>query len=411
MDLSAPGRHAPGDPAVAVSPEGRAIVAWWQRDAALAPTRDVVQIRRRASFTAPFIGPVTLSRRASNFEARTDAAAAGGGLALVAWTEDARSVALRVLPRTGPAPPATVLAEGDVVAIDPLEVGIGATGAAVAAWTRVSVPAGPVIRLAVRSAATGAWSGAGDLSGPGARHPAVAVAPDGSALVAWDRGGRIELSAIGADGVVTGAPTTLSVAGSDARLPAVAVNAAGDAVVAWYQDGAVTVSERAAGGAFGAPRAVSAPGGFPEIANLGAPSVGLAADGRAVAAWRQRLAGHFRVAAAIRPAGLGWDPPALLSPAASRNAGRPALAVDAAGHAVVAWSQPAGVSQSSIRARTLARIPSAFGALEAVSTAKGRGTAPSAGLDAKGRAVLAWREDPVGGPGRFFRAAVRFSPG
>ena len=232
MNLSAPGRHAPGDPAVAVSPEGRAVIAWWRRDAALAPARDVVQMRRRATFTAPFIGPVTLSRRAANAGALTDAAAAGGGLALAGWTEGGRSVALRVLPRTGPPPAATVIAEGGLVAIDPLDLGIAATGAAVAAWTRVTSAGDSTVRLAVRSAATGSWSGAGDLSGPGGRHAAVALAPGGPAVVAWDRAGRVEVSSIGADGVVAGAPATLTAAAAGARPPAAAADAAGAAVVA-----------------------------------------------------------------------------------------------------------------------------------------------------------------------------------
>jgi len=70
-----------------------------------------------------------------------------------------------------------------------------------------------------------------------------------------------------------------------------------------------------------------------------------------------------------------------------------------------------GTSLSAIRARALPKSGTTFGALESVSTKAGRGTAPSVGLDAKGRSVLAWREDPIGGSGRFFRAAVRFSPG
>jgi hypothetical protein len=405
-----------------VSPEGRAVVAWWRHDAAFAPTADVVQIRRRATFTAPFVGPVTLSRRARNFAPQPVASAAAGGAALVGWADQSPvdsptpAVYLRVLPKSAPAVPLTTLTEGPDARLTSLRVGLGPTGAAVAVWVRDPFPAstsGPtdaVVRIAVRLAVAGVWSSAGDLSAPGARDPALALAPDGSALVAWVRAGVVEVSRIGPDGVVAGAPVALS-AGSPSRLPAVAVNAAGDAVVTWYQNDALVVSERTGGGAFGAPRSLSAGGGFPDVTNLGAPSLGLAADGRTVVAWRQRFAGLFRVVVDIRPAGLDWIPPIIVSPVAARNAGRPSLSVDAAGHAVVAWSQPAGISLSTIRARALARAASAFGALEAVSTAKGRGTAPSVALDVKGRSVLAWREDPVGGPGRFFRAAVRFSPG
>lgn len=414
MNLSTPGGHAPSAPSVAVAPDGRSVIAWWRRDAALAPTRDVVQMRTRASFTAAFIGPVTLSRRAINFLPQPDTAATGG-LALVGWTEPTRAVALRVLPGSGPAVPLTTLDEGRQYDLDDLDVGIAPSGAAVAVWTRDPLPhdltgALRTVRISVRSRQTGAWSAPADISDPGADHPAVAVAPDGSSIVVWERGGAIEASTGDPAGAFTG-PLILSAAGARARFPAVAVNAAGDAVVAWPQD-AVMVAERRAGGPFTAPRAISAAGGLPAVSNLDPPDVAVADGGRAIATWRRSIGGHFRTEAAVRPAAdVNWGTAAILSPAARRNVGRPSLGSDAAGHAVVAWSQPLGRSLSAIRARALPKSGTTFGALESVSAAAGRGTAPSVGLDAKGRAVLAWRESPVGRSGHFFRAAIRFSPG
>lgn len=393
-----------------VSPEGRAIIAWWRRDASLAPTRDVVQIRRRRNFTAPFAGPVTLSRLASNFEARVDAAVAGGGLALVGWTQGTRAVALRMVPRTSAPPRATVIHEGALVGIDPLDVGVTRSGAAVAAWTLVAPGGTSVIRVAVRSASTGTWSGAGDLSAPGGRHPAVAVGPDGSAIVAWDRAGRIEASSIGPDGVVQGAPVILSDA-SDARQPAVALDTLGRAAVSWYQDGSVLVAERPAGGAFAAAQAVSEPGDIPDLANLGAPPVAMAADGRIVVAWRQRIGGAFRIGVALRGPDGAWTATRLVFPPIARSAGRPAVAMDASGRGVVTWSQPIGRSLSSVFAMPVGRGTSSLGEIERVSRPAGRGASPSVGIDASGRPVIAWREDPVGGPGRFIRAAIRFAAG
>lgn len=415
VDLSTPGAQLPSAPSVAVAPGSRAIIAWWRRDATLAPKRDVVQIRRRKTFTAPFVGPVTLSASTKNFEAQPDVAATAGGTALVGWTEEGSAVGLRVLPGDGTVVPVTTLAEtGGRLDGRNLDVGIAPDGSAVAVWTRDPFPIGAgggdrTVRISIRSAATGSWSAPADLSLPGADHPAVAVAADGTSIVVWERAGTIEAATGDPSGVFTG-PLVLSAPASGARVPAVAVDAAGDAVVAWAQD-AVMVSERSAGGAFGPPIAVSAAGGLPAVTNLGAPAVAVSDGGRAYVAWRRQTAGRFRIEAAVRPAGLGWTPPATLSPAATRNAGRPSLGASAAGHAVVAWSQPIGRSASAIRARALPKSGAAFGALESVSTAAGRGTAPSVGLDAKGRSVLAWREDPIAGSGRFFRAAIRFSPG
>lgn len=401
MDLSTPGRQQPGEPSVAVAPAGRAVVAWWRRDATLAPRRDVVQIRRRASVTAPFIGPVTLSRRPGNLAGATDTAAAGA-LTLVGWTEAGGAIALRVT-RGGAPPTVTRLAEPSPG--DGIDVDIAPTGAALAVWARD----GGAVRFATRSATTGTWSAPADLSAPGARDPRAAMAADGSSVVAWERSGAVEASA-GEPGGTFAPAVTLTAPGEPGRLPGVAVDATGSAVATWYGT-AVTIAERPAGGTFGAPRAISDPGGLPQVANLGAPEIALADGGRAVAAWRRGAGGGLRVEAAVRPAGADWGAAAVLSPAAARNAGRPALDLTDAGHAIVAWSQPVGVSLSAVRARALPRSAAAFGRLESVSTSNGRGTAPAVGLDATGRAVLAWREDPVDGPGRFFRAAIRFSPG
>ena len=276
-------------------------------------------------------------------------------------------------------------------------------------WTRDGGPAGDTVRVSTRSATTGAWSAPADLSAPGARDPRGAMAADGSSIVVWERAGAVEASA-GDPGGAFARAVVLTAAGVTGRLPAVAVDASGSAVAAWYGT-AVTIAERPAGGAFGAPRAISDPGGLPQAANLGAPEIALADGGRAVAAWRRGAGGSLRVEAAVRPAGSDWAPAAAVSPPAARNAGRPAIDLTAAGHAIVAWSQPIGASRSAIRARVLPRSATASGGWSGVSGRDGRGTAPSVGLDATGRAVLAWREDPVGGPGRFFRAAIRFSPG
>jgi hypothetical protein len=408
VDLSTPGRQQPGEPSVAVAPAGRAVVAWWRRDAALAPRRDVVQIRRRASVTAPFIGPVTLSRRERNSSARPDTAATAGGLVVAGWAEGPRSVALRVLPATGKPIPATTLVEDGVIDLDRIDVGAAPGGSAIAVWTRFAALGRGTIRVSIRSAADGTWSPPRDLSGDGARRPAVALAPNGSAVVAWDRDGNLE-AAVGDTSGVFSTPLVLAV-GTGARFPAVAVNAAGDAVVTWFA-GSVMLAERPAGGAFGPPRAISDEGGLPVNNSLGAPVIAVTDQGRAIAAWRRQIGGAFRVEAAVRPAGSDWGAATVLSPPTPRNAGRRALGTSAAGHAVVSWSQPIGASLSAIRARSLPRSAAAFGRLESVSASNGRGTAPSVGLDATGRAVLAWREDPVGGPGRFFRAAIRFSPG
>jgi hypothetical protein len=351
---------------------------------------------------------VAASRRRSNPGVQPDAAAAAGGLRIVGWTEEGRAVGLRVLPGGGGALSTRTLREGRSAAIADVRVGIAPSGRAVAVWTRGLPGAARTVRIATRSATGGGWSPAADLSAPGAGHPSLAVSAGGAAIVVWERAGAIEAAA--ADTGQLGAPAVISPPGSPALRPAVAMDDSGAAVVVWYQDG-VVATERPAGGSFGPPAMISGVGGFPAVADLRAPAVALAAGGRAIASWRRQIDGRFRVEAVVRHAGAQWGVTEILSPASPRSAGRPSLGADAAGHAIVAWSQPVGASRSAIQARVLALAAAGFGSLESVSAPSGRGTAPSVRLDGAGRAVLAWREDPVRGRGRFIRAAVRFSPG
>ena len=402
MSFSTPGRQMPSEPAVAVSPAGLAVVAWWRRDASLAPQRDVVQMRTRANPSAAFLGPRTLSARTRNLSPQPVAAASAGRRTLVGWTDESAAVGLS-LPRGASSPAVTLLHEGAGADLQDLRVAIAPTGAAVAVWVREDPV--PAVRISLRSPNTGAWSTAADVGPAGAARPAVAMAADGSGLVVWERPGGIDLAAIAADGAV-GAPAPVPGAGATARRPALAMNAAGDATLAWWEGGLVGAA-RPAGAAFGAPVAISETGGVPGPSALRAPELTLSPTGRAVAAWRRAVGGRMRVEAAVGALGAAWSTPVVVSPTSSRSAGRPSLAANARGAAVVVWSQPVGTSLSAVRARILGTATAAFGPVEALSTSAGRGTAPSAGIDAAGRAVVAWRQDPVGGAGRSFRGAIR----
>ncbi len=391
------------------------MVAWWRRDAA--PARDVVQVRIRTALSAPFVGPVTLARLPPSTPTQPGAAATTGGIALVGWTDASAAVRLRVLPGGGGIVPITTIAEGSGVTLGDLSVGIAPSGAAVAVWTRDPFPAQPeggdrTVRVATRSATSGIWSPARDLSAEGAGRAVLAMSVDGSAVAVWERAGVIEASVMAAAGDF-GSSAVISAGTADARRPSVAVNDSGAAIVAWFQDG-VIVAERPGDGAFGIPRTISGGGGLPGAA-LRPPTLALAGDGRAVAVWRRTVDGRRRIEAIVRPAVEAWGATTVISPTAERNAGQPALDLTNDGQSVVAWSQPIGISFSAIRARVLARSATRFGVLESVSLPAGRGTAPSVGMDAGGRAVLAWRENPVPrtgrASGRFFRAAVRLSPG
>ena len=398
MWFSTPGAQLPSEPSVAVTRGGRAVIAWWRRDSSLAPTGDVVQLRNRPTPAAPFIGPVTISAKVSNPFAQPVTATAPG-IALVGWTEQTLAgaglaVGLCAILKKAGITQTAVLPEGTAAALRGLDVAVAPTGAAVAVWTRdpfpVAIEGGDQrVRVAMRRARRGDWSAPADLSGPARPARPWPWPPTGRRSSSGSAGGH----RVGRDraGRGLGAPAAVPGAGAGARRPAVALNGAGDAVADLVR-GRGPRGGPPHGGAFGPPQALSAAGGLPKLQNLKAPALALAGGGRAVAAWRRATAGHFRVEASVGSVAGPWRPPAVLSPASNRNAGQPTLRLNGAGAAVVGWSQPLGTSLSAIRARILATPGAApFGPVEAISTAAGRGTAPSVGVDS------------AGGPGRLAR--------
>lgn len=407
-DLSTPVETIPSDPTVAVSPEGRTLTAWWRRDLLRAPLTDAVQLRTRPGVTGRFRSIAALSALKRTATAQPVAAAAGAGAAAVAWTVGGSSIGVRILRGvTIPAQSAEYF-EGTGVRIRDLRIGIAATGAAVAVWSRD--PPSPaasrfgdaVVRVATRPAG-GLWGPATDLSVAGAAEPALAVASDGSAIIAWERAGVIEVSVRTATGRFT-TPTAIS-SGVGSMRPAVAIHATGGAVAAWYQGG-VMVAEQRTRNRFRRAVALTGASGLPRIRQLREPALAIGPGGRMMAAWRRVVNGVFVVEGAIHPAGGAWGVTQRLSVPVNRNAGHPSLALADTGRAVVAWSQPGRHNGSSIRARPVAEGSQTFGSVEVVSRVRDRGAAPTVGVDAAGRAVVVWR-DRVAGRGHLFRTSSR----
>ena len=133
----------------------------------------------------------------------------------------------------------------------------------------------------------------------------------------------------------------LTASGENASVPAVAMNGGGDAVVAWQRASGTgffaQASLRDAGTNFSTPLELG-PAGF-EV--LGPPQAAIDGAGNAIVVWqRVRRHGHEHgvVQAAIRPAGGAFGAPVALS-ATGSGAVHPQVAMNAAGDAVVAWEQ------------------------------------------------------------------------
>jgi hypothetical protein len=294
--LSAAGRNASGA-RVAMDAAGNAIVAWERLDGA---NRRIQAAFRPAGGT--FRAPQTLSAAGqSAFQPRVALDAAGN--AIVAWRRND-----------------------------------GAADRIQAAFR----PAGGTFGVPQTLSAAGEGLGAAPPATiPGAaRDPDVAMDPAGNAVAVWRRfdGGdwRIQ-AAFRPAGVTFEAPQTLSATAWDAFRPRVAMDAAGNAIAVWRR-GRIKAATRPAGGMFGVAQTLSA------VGPVGDPHVAMDAAGNAVAAWRfggvpsRFTPDKARIQVRTRPPGGAFGRPRALS-APGQDAGNPTVAMDAIGNALVGWQQ------------------------------------------------------------------------
>lgn len=159
-----------------------------------------------------------------------------------------------------------------------------------------------------------------------AQEPRIATDDEGNAIVVWEQGGTVmvnefEVGSGWRDPMAVSAP-----GGTDARDPQVAMNGAGDALVVWREDG--DLRARPVTVASGWLQEVVLDGSSPDP---GTARVVLAASGDTLVVWET---GASSIAARFFDAADGtWGPDVVLG-----NGSQPALAGDAQGGAVVAWT-------------------------------------------------------------------------
>jgi hypothetical protein len=244
--------------------------------------------------------------------------------------------------------------------------------------------------------------------------PRVAVAPDGSFVVAWqddsssaDGAGNHDIMVrgftAGGCSAFSDVVVNTTTAGHQAR-PDVAMDAQGNLVVAWEDDqdgnGVYQVHARVLL-ADGTPR------GLPFTVNTVAtgqqrrPAVAMAPDGRFVVAWEDDRQGNGREQVLVR--GFHADGTERF-PAQSVHTDdvgqriRPAVAMDAGGGFVVAWQDDSDANGAyQIHARGFhADATERFARRTVNSVAAGQQRSPAVGVDGAGALVVAWEDDQDG---------------
>ncbi|HXP36906.1 MAG TPA: hypothetical protein VN817_03990, partial [Solirubrobacteraceae bacterium] len=213
---------------------------------------------------------------------------------------------------------------------------------------------------------------------PAARRAVLAL----TALLAL-----LAIAAAPAGAAPWGAPEEVSIPGGSASWSKVGIDAAGNATVVWTRsDGLhllVQAAERPVGGSWGTPVDLSAPVGNAE-------NVTLAVDpaGDVVVAWKQRLAGSEAIEAEYKPAGGSWGAPEAVEFGAA-VVETPAVAIDAAGDAVLIWRQ--GVGGNHVTLATAKPASGSWQAPVAISSSALNAEAPDVGMSASGTAAAVWQ--------------------
>jgi hypothetical protein len=207
-------------------------------------------------------------------------------------------------------------------------IGIDGSGNAIAAWEGGSF----AIDTASLPAGGRKWTKVTTLA-PRGQAVALAVNPAGAAIITWGT----QFATLADSGTVLGgfaAPVTI---GPPPPYPIgythVAINDAGQAAAAWAT-GANVAATRSADGTWSPPTQLSAIDGGPV-------DVAIDGTGDAIAVFEQTIygsAGSYTTPmyASTRPAGGTWGPPALLSAPGDSATGTRAVA-DTAGTFVIAW--------------------------------------------------------------------------
>jgi hypothetical protein len=267
------------------------------------------------------------------------------GTATVVWSAKSGGefrVFARRIAADGSRGPVAQLSASGADALAP-QVAVAPDGTAVVAWTRWD---GANFRIQERRIAPAGSpeEATRTLSGSGrdAADPQVDVAPDGAATVVWRRFDGfhplVQVRRIAPDGTSEEASQRLSESGQDAVEPDVAVAADGTATVVWTRfdgsDSIVQTRRVEPAGTLAATASLSAAG-----ENAIEPQVELGPGGEATVVWT-RFDGANWVIQGQRLAATGAAAGAVLGLSASgRSAAEPQLAVDSEGVATVAWDR------------------------------------------------------------------------
>jgi hypothetical protein len=262
--------------------------------------------------------------------------AAGDGAGLIAWRQSAAGGStLRALIRETPVPfsTAVMIAGTSFSPTSDISAAMNPGGDTIVAFRRGSASARGRTGYAFRNSGA-SFTRARTLSASATTSHVAAIGGDGSSVIAWIRGRRVETVRVTGAGKAT-RPTRLGRALVTGGVTA-ALNFRGAGVIAWRgEDGAIRLVRRTTPGPFSSSRALRESKG----SIVDGFSSAVDDRGRAYVAWRERRGATRRVFAAAGPVGGRFTVTELAN---GKELGVPSLAARPSGGAVVSWRSPGG---------------------------------------------------------------------
>lgn len=274
-----------------------------------------------------------------------------------------------------------------------VRLAINAQGDAIATWRQEQAGSAMYNIRANRYVPGTGWQGAQRIEqmAQPVSEPRPAMAPDGTAMVAWGQSNGDTYHATAATSGRTGGwsvPVTLDATTGSAGDPALATSADGSFMAVWTQPGAFVEvwarRFRPGTGWDAAARVDAAPFGTLR------PTVAMDASGGALALWMQNGGGNLNVWSAHYVPGSGWSAPRQVENL-PRDADGAQVAIDAAGNAIAVWHQWEDGGSTAWSAR----LP-AGGTWGSVRRLGSSGNAdidfPVLAIGAQGGAIAAWSQ-------------------
>jgi hypothetical protein len=268
-------------------------------------------------------------------------------------------------------------------------VGIDGRGGTAVTWSQCADTTCSV--MVTRHTAAAGWSAPAAITPAGDYHgPQLAVGVEGNITVIWTRGNRtLQAVRYSAASGEWGLPVTI---GADVSERMIGADALGNAVVVWLS-GSGTLTNVVQASRYSAANGLWLPAVTLSVQPAATPSLAINPGGNAVVVWGTPFGNPTPILAARFDASSAAWLPAVGISSGSEYAFKPAVGMDAAGNAIVAWATGTIGVDFRVMFSRFDEATATWSAPALVAPIAGdHSTSPRIAVDAAGNATALWTE-------------------